>query len=105
MIPPGDGGAVQGDRMSERSKFSRALQAPKTGELVKPLMIAVLAASAIASTMAHESSVTFDWVQMSGSTAASGTLTLSSSLLTPSNATGATQFSLMLGQIDAAGET
>jgi hypothetical protein len=90
--------------MSERSKYSRALQAPKTGVLVKPLMIAVLAASAIASTMAHASSVTFDWVQMSGN-AASGTLTLSSSLLTPSNATGATQFSLMLGQIDAAGET
>ena len=40
--------------MSERSKFSRALQAPKTGELVKPLMIAVLAASAIAETVPVE---------------------------------------------------
>jgi hypothetical protein len=90
--------------MSERSKFCRALQAPRTGALVKPLMIAALAASAIASTRAHASSVTFDWVQMSGN-AASGTLTLSSSLLTPGNATGATQFSLMLAQINAAGET
>jgi hypothetical protein len=101
----GDGGSVQGDRMSERSKFSRALQVPKTGAPVKPLMIAVLAASAIASTAAHASSVTFDWVQMSGNTPASGTLTLSSSLLTPGNATGASQFSLMLAQINAAGET
>jgi hypothetical protein len=91
--------------MSERTKFSRALRAQKTRALVKPLMIAVLAASAVASTMAHASSVTFDWVQMSGNTPASGTLTLSSSLLTPSNATGASQFSLMLAQINAAGET
>jgi hypothetical protein len=91
--------------MSERSKFFRALQAPRSGALVKPLMIAVLAASAIASTVAHASSVTFDWVQMSGNTPASGTLTVSSSLLTPSNATGATQFSLMLAQINAAGES
>jgi hypothetical protein len=105
MIPPGEGGAVQGDRMSERIKSSRARQAPKTGALVKPLMIAALAASALASTMAHASSVTFDWVQMSGNTTASGTLTLNSSLLTPNNATGATQFGLMLAQINAAGET
>ena len=41
--------------MSERTKFSRALRAQKTRALVKPLMIAVLAASAIASTMAHAS--------------------------------------------------
>jgi hypothetical protein len=70
-----------------------------------PLAAVLLTAAAIASNTAHAASVTFDWQQVSGSTPASGTLTLSSSLLRPSDSTGATQFSLMLNQINAAGET
>jgi hypothetical protein len=59
----------------------------------------------MASTSAHAGSVTFDWEQMSGNATATGTLTLTSSLLTPADSTGATQFSLMLAQINAAGES
>jgi hypothetical protein len=61
--------------------------------------------SVVASGVAHASSVTFEWQQLSGNTTATGTLTLTSSLLTPSNATGATQFSLTPAQITAAHET
>jgi hypothetical protein len=74
---------------------------PKTA----PLAAALLAAAAMASTAAHADSVTFVWQQLSGNSTASGTLTLTSSLLTPSDATGAAQFSLMLAQITAAGES
>ena len=79
--------------------------APKTGSIAMSLAAVLLAAAAIASNTAHAASVTFDWQQLSGSTPASGTLTLSSSLLRPSDSTGATQFSLMLNQINAAGES
>jgi hypothetical protein len=52
------------------------------------------------------STVTFDWVQQPGSTnIASGSLSLTSALLTPTDATGATQFDLTLQQIAGAGET
>ncbi len=69
------------------------------------LATALLATAAMASTTAHADSMTFVWQQLSGTTPASGSLTLTSSLLTPSDATGAAQFSLMLAQITAAGET
>jgi hypothetical protein len=68
------------------------------------LAAAVLAAFA-ASNPAHADSVTFTWQQLSGNSTATGSLTLTSSLLLPTDATGATQFSLMLAQITAAGET
>jgi hypothetical protein len=70
-----------------------------------PLTATLFAAVAIGSNAAHAGSVTFDWQQIGGSLPATGTLTLTSSLLTPSDATGAAQFSLMLAQIVAAGET
>lgn len=55
---------------------------------------------------AKASMVTFDWVQQPGGTStATGSLTLSSSLLTPTDSTGATQFDLTLQQIAGAGET
>ncbi|MGC1523396.1 MAG: hypothetical protein WA803_17770 [Steroidobacteraceae bacterium] len=73
--------------------------------MATPLTAMLLAAVSIGSNAAHAASVTFDWQQLTGSDPATGTLTLTSSLLTPSNATGATQFSLMLAQIVAAGET
>jgi hypothetical protein len=62
-------------------------------------------AAGLGCTAAQASSVTFVWQQVSGNATASGSLTLTSSLLTPSNATGATQFSLMAAQITGAGET
>jgi hypothetical protein len=49
--------------------------------------------------------VTFDWVQQGGTSTATGSLTLTSSLLTPTDASGATQFNLTLQQIANAGET
>lgn len=59
-----------------------------------------------AASPAKASTVTFDWVQQPGSTnIATGSLTLSSSLLTPTDATGATQFDLTLQEIAGAGET
>ena len=88
----------------ERSRTSRAERASKTPRMVIPLAVA-LTTAAVASSPARASSVSFAWQQLSGNSTASGTLTLTSSLLTPSNATGATQFSLMLAQIVAAGET
>jgi hypothetical protein len=91
--------------MLGRNKSSREHAAPQTGSMATPLAALLLAAAAIASNTAHAASVTFDWQQLSGSTPASGTLTLSSSLLRPSDSTGATQFSLTLNQINAAGET
>jgi hypothetical protein len=69
------------------------------------LAAALLAGLAAASNPAHADSVTFTWQQLSGNSTATGSLTLTSSLLLPTDATGATQFSLMLAQINAAGET
>ena len=60
---------------------------------------AILAAPA-----AMASSVTFDWVQTSGSIAATGSITLSSPSLTSQNASGATQFDLTGTGATAIGE-
>jgi hypothetical protein len=91
--------------MLGRSKFPGAHRATLTHSSATPLAAALLATAALASTSAHADSVTFDWEQLSGNATATGTLTLTSSLLTPADATGATQFSLMLAQINAAGES
>ena len=91
--------------MLGRSKFPGARRATSTRSIATPLAAALLATAAMASASAHAGSVTFDWDQMSGNATATGTLTLTSSLLTPADTTGATQFSLMLAQINAAGES
>jgi hypothetical protein len=90
--------------MFKRNKFPGEQRSAKARA---PLLLAAtfMTAAWLASDAARASTVTFDWQQISGNGTGSGTLTLSSSLLTPSNATGATQFSLMAAQIVAAGET
>ncbi len=91
--------------MFGRGRFSHGQCIPKIRtKAVLPATL-FLAVAAIASNAANASSVTFVWQQISGNGPAGGTLTLTSSLLTPSDATGATQFSLMLNQILAAQET
>jgi hypothetical protein len=91
--------------MFGRNKSYREHPAPKTGSIAMSLAAVLLAAAAITSNTAHANSVTFDWQQISGSTQATGTLTLTSSLLKPSDAIGTTQFNLTLNQINAAGES
>src|ERR1700735_2692501 len=91
--------------MGGRSKFPGARRATSARRIATPLAAAFLASAAMASASAHAGSVTFDWEQMSGNATATGTLTLSSSLLRPTGATGASQFSLMLAQVNAAGES
>jgi hypothetical protein len=73
---------------------------------VRPIALRAMlfAAVAVGSNAAHAASVTFDWQQISGSQPGTGILPLTSSLLTPSDATGAAQFSLMLAQITYPGE-
>ena len=66
--------------------------------------LAVLAMSTAGASMAWAGSVTFDWVQMSGTTTATGTLTLTSAALTASDASGADQFDLTAATLPA-GET
>jgi hypothetical protein len=59
-----------------------------------------------AASPANADTVTFDWIQQAGGAGiATGSLSLTSSLLTPTDATGNAQFNLTLQQIAAAGET
>jgi hypothetical protein len=59
------------------------------------------AACAVASSMAQAGTVTFDWDQTGGTMTATGTLTITSSLITPADTTGAAQFNIDAGNLPA----
>lgn len=70
-----------------------------------PLKSAVAALAMLGlGSAAHAASVTFDWVQLSGNTTATGTITLTSSALTAADAAGTAQFDLTSSNLPA-GET
>jgi hypothetical protein len=86
---------------------STGLPVTGTSKCLAGVALAALAAVGLSATgSVQASTVTFDWVQQPGGTSvATGSLTLTSSLLTLPDATGANQFNLTLAEIAAAGET
>jgi hypothetical protein len=94
--------------MNASQQNSGVKRASRTASRALGGIVAVAGLGLLMSTAspANAGTVTFDWVQQPGGTGiATGSLTLNSSLLTPTNATGQTQFDLTLGQITGAGET
>jgi hypothetical protein len=58
------------------------------------LTASAVAACAVASSMAQAGTVTFDWFQTGGTMTATGTLTITSSLITPADTAGTAQFDI-----------
>jgi len=67
-------------------------------------LVALAVSAALSPSGAMAGTVTFDWVQTSGSIAATGAITLSSASLTAQDASGAAQFNLMGTGATAIGE-
>jgi hypothetical protein len=86
---------------------STGLPVTGTPKFLAGVALAALAAVGLSATdSVQASTVTFDWVQQPGGTSvATGSLTLTSYLLTLPDPTGANQFNLTLAEIAAAGET
>ena len=81
--------------MSKRIGSARAAWARRV------LTAAALAAGAAASGMAQAGTVTFDWFQTGGTMTATGTLTITSALITPADTTGAAQFNINAANLPA----
>jgi hypothetical protein len=93
-------------KVEESVAVTNRTAATASGRLTAGALVVCAGLFMSAASPTRAATVTFDWVQQpGGSSIATGSLSFSSSLLTPTDTTGATQFNLTIPQILAAGET